>query len=458
MLDFTLSPSQQSLRRAAASFAQTHLQNASLQYKDHSTQPARFTSTRPLYAAAARAGLLRGQIPRALGGTAESLVDAALVVEELFAVEPSAALTLLGTGLGLTPLFVVAEDGDEGVKKLVGRRLAPFLAAGLEGDGGKEGEGDGEEEEAPLASFVHSEPRGTANWLERGGSGLGVTAWLDDERGEWVVSGDKMWTTNSGGWDGRGAELQCVVCRRKAREEEKLDPSRDPAADILILAITRSILDANPPSTYRVLSDPSLAGFRSTSGPHSRFTSLRVPASHVLCPPGRGAAVVERVFGTSAALVGAMGVGIMRAAFEAALQFCKTDDRGGAGGPVLQRQSVADLLIDVKMRCETARLLTWKALHALENGPGVWEQRLELACQAKIYSSEAAVQSVVDAMKAVGITSYATDQPFARLLNDAMVLPLFDGGNVGVRRRQIQKIFLDAGYEPWAATFGSEEQ
>lgn len=39
-----------------------------------------------------------------------------------------------------------------------------------------------------------------------------------------------------------------------------------------------------------------------------------------------------------------------------------------------------------------------------------------------------------------------------------MVLPLFDGGNVGVRRRQIQKIFLDAGYEPWAATFGSEEQ
>ncbi|KAL1382738.1 acyl-CoA dehydrogenase/oxidase C-terminal [Phyllosticta capitalensis] len=440
MLDFTLSPSQQSLRRAAASFAQTHLQNASLQYKDHSTQPARFTSTRPLYAAAARAGLLRGQIPRALGGTAESLVDAALVVEELFAVEPSAALTLLGTGLGLTPLFVVAEESE-----------------GEEG----EGEGNREEGEAPLASFVHSEPRGTANWLERGGSGLGVTAWLDDERGEWVVSGDKMWTTNSGGWDGRGAELQCVVCRRVERpppEEEKLDPSRDPAADILILAITRSILDANPPSTYRVLSDPSLAGFRSTSGPHSRFTSLRVPASHVLCPPGRGAAVVERVFGTSAALVGAMGVGIMRAAFEAALQFCKTDDRGGAGGPVLQRQSVADLLIDVKMRCETARLLTWKALHALENGPGVWEQRLELACQAKIYSSEAAVQSVVDAMKAVGITSYATDQPFARLLNDAMVLPLFDGGNVGVRRRQIQKIFLDAGYEPWAATFGSEEQ
>jgi hypothetical protein len=42
--------------------------------------------------------------------------------------------------------------------------------------------------------------------------------------------------------------------------------------------------------------------------------------------------------------------------------------------------------------------------------------------------------------------------PFARLMADAMVLPVFDGGNQGVRRRQIQNIFQADGYEPWAAT------
>jgi len=49
--------------------------------------------------------------------------------------------------------------------------------------------------------------------------------------------------------------------------------------------------------------------------------------------------------------------------------------------------------------------------------------------------------------------SYAKDLPFARLLEDAIVLPLFDGGNVGVRRRQLEKIFQRDDYEPWAATY-----
>lgn len=52
-------------------------------------------------------------------------------------------------------------------------------------------------------------------------------------------------------------------------------------------------------------------------------------------------------------LVGAMGVGLQRAAFDAALDF----SRGTRGGtiPIASRQSVADLLINIKMRTETSR-------------------------------------------------------------------------------------------------------
>jgi hypothetical protein len=50
--------------------------------------------------------------------------------------------------------------------------------------------------------------------------------------------------------------------------------------------------------------------------------------------------------------------------------------------------------------------------------------------------------------------SYADDMPFMKILKDAAVLPLFDGGNVGVRRRQIERILKRDGYEPWAATYG----
>jgi alkylation response protein AidB-like acyl-CoA dehydrogenase len=52
-------------------------------------------------------------------------------------------------------------------------------------------------------------------------------------------------------------------------------------------------------------------------------------------------------------LVGAMGVGLQRAAFNVALALSR-DTRGGTV-PIGQRQSVADLLINIKIRTETSR-------------------------------------------------------------------------------------------------------
>lgn len=52
-------------------------------------------------------------------------------------------------------------------------------------------------------------------------------------------------------------------------------------------------------------------------------------------------------------------------------------------------------------------------------------------------------------------TAYDVDQPFAELLNSAIVLPIFDGGNVGIRRRHMQQLMQSPNYDPWAATYGS---
>jgi alkylation response protein AidB-like acyl-CoA dehydrogenase len=139
----------------------------------------------------------------------------------------------------------------------------------------------------------------------------------------------------------------------------------------------------------------------------------------------------------------------MRHAFEAAMQFSKTDTRGGSV-PVLHHQSVSNILMDIKMRTDASRLMTWKALHCMEHGPGDFAARLETCLEAKIFCSENAVACVTDAMKVVGITSYGENQPFSRWLKEAAVLPLFDGGNVGIRRRQIEKLFIDEAYVPWS--------
>ena len=168
MIDFTPSPSQLETRSSAATFASTVLSQARSIYEPHNTQSARFKCTRPLYSQAVRAGLLKGQIPGPLGGSSGPMVDAAILVEEIYATDPSVALTILGTGLGMTPLIFGGSPEQQE------RLLKPFLA------------GEGE----PLASLVHSEPQGTANWLEKGGKGLGTTARMDGD--EWVINGEKV--------------------------------------------------------------------------------------------------------------------------------------------------------------------------------------------------------------------------------------------------------------------------
>ena len=224
----------------------------------------------------------------------------------------------------------------------------------------------------------------------------------------------------------------------------------------MLLLVTRALIDRNAPNAYAVLRHMETPGHTASSGPHIRFTDLRVPASHVLAAPGTSTAqeLVQATFTSSAIIVGAMSVGVMRAAFECAYSFARDHDAGGSTSSLLERQSVADLLIDVKMRVEAARILTWKAAHALEHGHKGAE---ELAYEAKIWCSEAAVRSCADAMKVVGVSSYSQEYPLQAYMADALVLPIFDGGNVGVRRRQIQNIFLTKDYEPWAASLGATE-
>lgn len=218
----------------------------------------------------------------------------------------------------------------------------------------------------------------------------------------------------------------------------------------MLLLVSRADIDANKPGAFVVKRHLESAGHKATSGPHVAFKDLRVPKSAILGSVGQGLDITENAFTVSAAIVGAMSVGVMRRAFEVALAYAKKETRGG-GAKLIEHQSVADLLIGVKARVETSRLLTWKALSLIDT-VGL-EAARETAFHAKVFCSDSAVQSVVDCISAVGVSAYSTEMPLASLLNDAICLPIFDGGNVGVRRRQIQKLFLSEQYQPWAASF-----
>jgi alkylation response protein AidB-like acyl-CoA dehydrogenase len=106
------------------------------------------------------------------------------------------------------------------------------------------------------------------------------------------------------------------------------------------------------------------------------------------------------------------------------------------------------MLADLKMRIEAARYLTWKACHYLDS---THREGDELAIMAKVYCSELCVQVVYDAMRLVGVDSYTDKYPLAALMQDALCFPLYDGGNMGVRRRQLHRLLRRPGFEPMAA-------
>ncbi|KAL8791336.1 MAG: hypothetical protein Q9195_005955 [Heterodermia aff. obscurata] len=435
MIDFSLSPAQAAVSKNTREFAAALLKDARSKYTTIPNGPERFQSTRPIIEQATVLGLTKGFIPPALGGTSGSLVDSCLAVEELYAVEPSVALTLLANGLGLTPLILGGSPEQQR------EFLAPFLTSSG----------------SPLASLVFSEPGGSANFFEPGGKGMQTTASFDDSKQEWILNGEKIWGTNCAGWDFNGADLQVVACRSVVPEPvstRTLTPHSDSA---MLLLVTRDLIDRNSAGSYTVIRHIETPGHTACSGPHIRFSNLRVPASCVLAAPGSPAAqtLINATFTSSAVIVGAMSVGVMRAVFESAYHFARTHNAGGSTDSLLERQSVADLLIDIKMRVEAARTLTWKAAHALQSRQAGAE---ELAHEAKIWCSEAAVRCCTDAMKVVGISSYSQEYPLQTYLADALVLPIFDGGNVGIRRRQIQKLFLEKGYEPWVASLEAQEE
>src|SRR5580704_3686013 len=185
-IDFTLTTQQRELQLQSRRFARDVLAGA----RDAESLPTaeqRFLATRPAYEAMVAAGFLRKCMPVAAGGENEGLIDMAIMAEELYSVNASVTLTMLGTVLGVLPILL------GGTPDQCGRLLAPFLR--------KSG--------APLAGFCSSEPGGSANAASPPpGEGVRTTAKLEGD--SWVINGRKKWVSSATGWD-RSADVLCVV-------------------------------------------------------------------------------------------------------------------------------------------------------------------------------------------------------------------------------------------------------
>src|ERR1700734_2046164 len=104
-IDFTLTRQQRELQLDSRRFASDVLAGAR-DAKSLPTPEERFLATKPSYEAMVAAGFLRKCIPVEAGGESAGMVELAVLAEELYTINASTSLTMIGTLLGLLPILL----------------------------------------------------------------------------------------------------------------------------------------------------------------------------------------------------------------------------------------------------------------------------------------------------------------------------------------------------------------
>ncbi|GAA5016639.1 acyl-CoA dehydrogenase family protein [Kitasatospora paranensis] len=324
-------------------------------------------------------GFLGLTIPEEYGGSGGDHLAYCLVLEELGRGD-SAVRGIVSVSLGLVAKSVNAYGTEE--QK---RRWLPGLTSG-----------------EALGCFALTEP-GT------GSDAANLTTKAVRDGDGWLITGSKMFITN-GTW----ADVALVFARTG-------EPGHR--------GITAFLVETALPGFERRTVHGKL-GLRGQATAELVFDGVRVPDSARLGAEGKGFTVAMAALAKGRMSVAAGCVGIARACLEAAVKYA--GEREQFGTPIASRQLVQELLSDIAVDVDAARLLTWRVADHIERGlPFATESSV-----AKLYASEAAVRAANNALQVFGGYGFIDEYPVGKYLRDARVMTLYEGTS------QIHKLLI----------------
>jgi alkylation response protein AidB-like acyl-CoA dehydrogenase len=160
------------------------------------------------------------------------------------------------------------------------------------------------------------------------------------------------------------------------------------------------------------------------------LTDVRVPASARVGQEGEGFRIAMSALDKGRVTVAAGCAGIIRGCLETVVDYAR--ERTQFGRPLASFQLIQDLIADISVDADAARLLVWRAASLIESG----EPFGVAAAKAKYFASEAAVRAASQAVQALGGYGYIDEYPAQKYLRDARVMTLYEGTS------QIQKLLI----------------
>ncbi|HXT49977.1 MAG TPA: acyl-CoA dehydrogenase family protein, partial [Thermoanaerobaculia bacterium] len=233
----------------------------------------------------------------------------------------------------------------------------------------------------------------------------------------YVLNGNKVFITN-----GTHADLALVFAT--------VDPEKKHRG------ITAFIVPLDTPGFSRGGHEYKL-GVNASGTTELAFQDMRVPASQRVGEEGEGFKIAMATLDGGRVGISAQAVGIARGAFEEAMAYAQ--ERQQFGKPIADFQAIQFYLADMSTEIDAARLLTWKAAWAKDQG-----RRYSLeAAQAKLYSSQMAQRVTNLALQIHGGYGYTKEYNVERYFRDARITEIYEGTSE-IQKLVIARAVLDA--------------
>lgn len=338
-------------------------------------------ATRPeLFEKAADMGLLNVIVPEEYGGLGLDSVTVAMMYEELGKGCAGVATSMAANSLATAPVLLAGNDEQK-------RMWCDIL------------------NEGGLAAFALTEPSAGSD-----AGGVATRAVHDKENGTYILNGTKAFITNGG-----IADIYLIFANTRK--------------DGGIRGLTAFIVPKGTPG-FKVGRKEDKMGIRPSNTCELILDNVVIPEANRVGREGQGFRIAMQTLDSARPFVGAVAVGLAQAALDMAVAYAK--ERKQFGQPIASFQMVQNMVADMAMKVDAARLLVYRACSMRDAG----EVFTKEAAMAKCYAADVAVQVTTDAVQIMGGYGYSKENPAEKRMRDAKIMQIYEGTN------QIQRLVI----------------
>ena len=373
-MNFNLTEEQLMIQQAARDFAQTELLPGVIERDRDQIFP--YEQVKKM----AELGFLGMMVDPKYGGAGLDALSYVLAMEEIAKVDASAAVIMsVNNSLVCAGLEKYASE-EQKVKY-----LTPLASGEV------------------IGAFALSEP-------EAGSDATSQKTTATDMGDYYLLNGTKNWITNGG-----NASFYIVIAQTNPEKKHK--------------GINAFIVEKSWEG-FEVGAKEDKLGIRGSDTHTLLFNDVKVPKENRIGEDGFGFNFAMAVLNGGRIGIASQALGIAAGAYELALKYAKT--RKAFNTEIINHQAIAFKLADMHTQIMAARMLVWKAAVERDEGKDISES----GAMAKLYASQVAMDTTVEAVQIHGGYGYVKEYHVERMMRDAKITQIYEGTS------EIQKIVI----------------